>query len=712
MADPQLTLSLDGDKKKPEIPGLVGLITERFKRAEDDRSVVENRWLKAYRAYRGEYDPMTMGRLNSDPEASKVYVKITKTKVVAAYGQIIDVLFGSEKFPITIEPTDNPVGIEEFAHMTPGGGGAPPAQPQDVYGYEGDGKSLPPGATSQSLLGGLEDKPQYQGIDWQAGPALDKSRQIQINPAAEAARNMQKVIYDQLDESHAQSALRYSTFEMVMLGTGIMKGPFNYTKTYHNWEKDGESGTRSYKPITKTVPRLEPVSVWNFYPDPAATSIEDCAWTVQRHRLTRSQMRDLMRRPLFNKAAIRAALSNQPNYHKKDFENVIRPTDSTQNDNTRYEVLEYWGVVDRFILDELGLKTDKLDPLDEVQINAWICGEEILRVVLNPFTPNRIPYFACPYEIDQYSIWGVSLPENMEDSQAVMNGHARMAIDNLRFAGNLVFDIDENALVPGQDYKIYAGKIFKRASGQPGQAVHGIKFPNTATENLAMFDKFRQLADEETGIPSYSHGSTGVMSTTRTASGMSMLMGAAALNVKTVIKNVDDFLLRPLGESMFQWNMQFNEDEIEIRGDLEVKARGTASLMQKEVRSQRLMMLLNVASNPQVAPFVKMHTVLKDLAYSLDMDPDKLIATPEEAMLYAETVGKQNAIRGGSEAGAPSGPPGVGGTGSAPAGSNPTDTQGSGAGTIGTGSVPKPGESGFSAAGTGAQGAGAGSAQA
>ena len=40
-----------------------------------------------------------------------------------------------------------------------------------------------------------------------------------------------------------------------------------------------------------------------------------------------------------------------------------------------------------------------------------------------------------------------------------------------------------------------------------------------------MFDKFRQLADEATGIPSYSHGATGVQSTTRTASGMSMLMG-------------------------------------------------------------------------------------------------------------------------------------------------------------------------------------------
>ena len=94
--------------------------------------------------------------------------------------------------------------------------------------------------------------------------------------------------------------------------------------------------------------------------------------------------------------------------------------------------------------------------------------------------------------------------------------------------------------------------------------------------------EFRQLADESTGIPSYSHGQTGIQSTTRTASGMSMLMGAAALNIKTVIKNIDDYLLRPLGETLFHWNMQFNKDIPEIQGDLDVKARGTSSLMQKK----------------------------------------------------------------------------------------------------------------------------------
>jgi len=258
-------------------------------------------------------------------------------------------------------------------------------------------------------------------------------------------------------------------------------------------------------------------------------------------------------------------------------------------------------------------------------------------------------------------------------------------------------------LVPGQDMSVYPGKIFRRQSGQTGQAIHGLKFPNTANENLMMFDKFRQLADESTGIPSYSHGQTGIQSTTRTAAGMSMLLGAAALNIKTVIKNIDDYLLRPLGESLFSWNMQFNKDSKKIRGDLVIKARGTSSLMQKEVRSQRLMTFMQVASNPALAPFVKFHTILKEVAKSMDIDPDQVINDPEKAALYMKMMGGQNENQPTGNTG---GIPGMGSVGGVPTGANPNDPTGVGGGNIGVGSVPTAGEAQFSSPNSSPQGTG------
>ena len=63
----------------------------------------------------------------------------------------------------------------------------------------------------------------------------------------------------------------------------------------------------------------------------------------------------------------------------------------------------------------------------------------------------------------------------MEDAQLLMNGHVRMAIDNLALAGNLVFDVDEASLVPGQNMDIFPGKIFRRQSGVTGTAINGLK---------------------------------------------------------------------------------------------------------------------------------------------------------------------------------------------------------------------------------------------
>jgi len=246
--------------------------------------------------------------------------------------------------------------------------------------------------------------------------------------------------------------------------------------------------------------------------------------------------------------------------------------------------------------------------------------------------------------------------------------------------------------------EIYPGKIFRRQAGMPGQSIYGLKFPNTAPENMMMFDRFRQLADEQTGIPSYSHGQTGVQSMTRTASGMSMLLGAASLNIKTVIKNLDDFLLKPLGESYFQWNMQFFEGEIDVVGDLEVKATGTNSLMQKEVRSQRLTMFLQTAQNPTIAPFVKVSKLVSELAYSLDLDPDEILNDPEEAAMMAQIIGMQNAQQNTGEETQPNSqqPAGMGAAGGVPQGPQDLGVTGTGGGNIGIGNVPVAGESSFS----------------
>ncbi len=666
-----------------ELLGIVGYVKDKFQSAEDGRYTHEQRWLKAYKNFRGIYDSTTQYR---DSERSRVFLRITKTKVLAAFGQITDILFANKKFPIVVEPTPVPEGVAEFAHMkTP----LDEAQkPLDPYGFPGDGRQVQPG--SMDFLGGLQEK--YEGTPIAEGPA--KLGEPQISPAQEAALNMEKEIHDQLTDTGAVNVLRTAIFEQILLGTGVIKGPMLKNKRLHRWSRN-ELGERQYMPSEMLCPEIESVSCWDFFPDPSAVKSEDCEYVIQRHRMNRQQLRNLANYPYFNLEAIDNVIAKGPNYEDKYYEDTIRDDETEPNYNkNRYEVLEYWGIMDKSFIDGAGGLIDQdVSSMDQLQVNVWVCGTEVIRFVLNPFTPARIPFHVFPYEINPYQIFGTGVPENMEDAQLLMNGHMRMAIDNLALAGNLVFDVDEASLVPGQNMDIFPGKIFRRQSGVTGTAINGLKFPNTAPENIQMYQLSRQLADEETGIPSIMHGQTGVSGTGRTAAGLSMLMGGANLSMKTVIKNIDDYLLKPLGEAYFQWNMQFNDDSPDIVGDLEIKPRGTAAVMQKEVRSQRLTALLQTATNPMLAPFVKIPNLIRELAIAQDIDPDSLVNDENQAKIFAEILRGLNELQ---QAETPNQQPnsmaGTGGMGQAP-----TDggVQGVGAGDIGVGATPVAGESGF-----------------
>ena len=188
------------------VPGLVAHVKRKFTSAEDGKNEDESRWLKAYKNYRGIFDSTTQFRSS---EKSKVFVKITKVKVLSAYGQIADILFANSKFPLSVESTPVPEGIAKFAHLqTP----QSPPPVSDPYGFKGDGKILEPGAMEatepNSFLGGMAGK--FTGANLQEGAA--KMGEPQINPAQETARKMEKMIHDQLLDTSAVNVLRHSFF--------------------------------------------------------------------------------------------------------------------------------------------------------------------------------------------------------------------------------------------------------------------------------------------------------------------------------------------------------------------------------------------------------------------------------------------------------------------------------------------------------------------
>ena len=194
-----------------------------------------------------------------------------------------------------------------------------------------------------------------------------------------------------------------------------MKGPFATNKEYPRWDDEG-----NYDPVIKTVPSTSNVSIWDFYPDPDAANMDEAEYIIERHKMSRSQLRALKGRPFFRDNSIDNAIRLGESYEKKWWEQVMED-DEQGSKAERYEVKEFWGFVDREILEDHDLKIPReLKDAEQVNVNLWACNGQIIRMVMNPFKPALIPYYAMPYEINPYSFFGVGIAENMDDTQTCL----------------------------------------------------------------------------------------------------------------------------------------------------------------------------------------------------------------------------------------------------------------------------------------------------
>jgi hypothetical protein len=113
--------------------------------------------------------------------------------------------------------------------------------------------------------------------------------------------------------------------------------------------------------------------------------------------------------------------------------------------------------------------------------------------------------------------------------------------------------------------------------------------------------------------------------------------------------------------------------------------------MRNEIRSQKLMQVLQMGANPAMAPMIKFDYILREIAASLDLDEDKIVNDPREAAIQAELMKmyQETMPQASQEA--------TGATQQGQEGSPTPDNQaGVGAGAIGPGNAPEPGAEGFS----------------
>ena len=590
-----------------------------FQEYKDARKETENEWLKDLRQYQGIYEPEVLARLNAaSGSRSKVYVGLTRTKVMAAYSRIIDLLFQHGDVFFSVDPTPIPQ-IDPLKAM----------QMRQM-------------AMEQIMMASGQDPMMNQDLvaarmEELEGEFLELEKEIAKN----AAESMTVDIKDQLIETNAEMKLKEAFLEACIFGSGAVKAGTVRIDKKQSYSKmlNPETGEQNFGlSIVETVaPDVESVSIFDLYPDPYCTTLDDCDGLFRRHVLTRRQMRDLADLPQFDAEMVKYLLKihRNGNHTEEDHETTRRRIAgiNENSESNRFVVMEYWGTIDGYDLEEHGIELEEGSDLsDDYSACVWICDGKVLKVMLNPINGYKIPYHIFPYERSPHQFWGTGVPRMMRDSQGTMNTATRIWLDNMALSSGPMVEVNTDLLAAGEDpTDIHPWRVFLREGGDGSMpAVRWYQPVANANGLNQIVEIFRRFADETTSLPSYTHGEQ-TQGLNKTATGMSMLMGAANIALKSTIKNIDDFLIEPMIEALFHFNMEFGTNE-KSKGDLRIVARGSTALVQKEVQSQRLLQFLSlIGEDPNGA--VKRTQLLRDIAQSMDIDPDEIIKTEEQLAL-------------------------------------------------------------------------------
>ena len=191
------------------------------------------------------------------------------------------------------------------------------------------------------------------------------------------------------------------------------------------------------------MPEMEAVSIFDLYPDPHATSVDDMRDIFRRHIISRAEFNALKDYPGFNVDLINECIEMNPEgnhdeaQHEVDRRNIANVNDSNTN-TEKFEVLEFWGSLNGHDLEDAGVEFGEDDDLSmEYDANIWMVSGKVIKAQLNPLPGGVIPYFIFPYEKNPHAFWGTGVPRMMRDSQATMNAATRIYLDNVALSSGV-----------------------------------------------------------------------------------------------------------------------------------------------------------------------------------------------------------------------------------------------------------------------------------
>jgi len=591
---------------------LVSYIKGQFEIFRNHRNTVNGwseRLLVALRTFNGQYDATKLQQIRMWG-GSEVYARVIAQKCRAASSLLRDIYLAQEK-TWAIRPPSNPeipAGVIQAITQL--------MQQEAALVSQQLGKQPSPSDTQKRkdlLMQSAEDAAKRK--------------------AAEQARISEDKIEDILRAGGFYTALAEFIIDLPLFPFACVKGPVVKVIPTVTWPPNGGAPTVVQKP-TLTWNRVSPFDLWF---TPGVSDIEN-ANTIEKLRITRAELNDLLDLPGYNQEEIRAVLDEYgrgglyDNWDTTDAERAVLESreNPAWNRSMMLSMMEFNGNIQGRILQDYGLAVP--DELRDYHVQVWCVGSHVIKCHLSPSPRQRNPYFITSYEKTPGSPIGNSLVDLLNDVQESANATLRALINNLSISSGPQVVVEDDRITPGQDNdNLYPWKRWHtRSDPVANNGKPPVNFFMPTSNSAALMQVYKDLieiADEISAIPKYIGGSGASGGAGRTASGLAMLMGNASKILQTVSANIDRDVMEPCLMQLTDLIMLTDTTGL-LTGEEKISVQGVTVAIQRETVRQRQIEFLQATNNPTDMKIMGLKgrgVLLRNVSNTLAVDGENVV---------------------------------------------------------------------------------------
>ncbi|RKZ99415.1 MAG: hypothetical protein DRQ47_11100 [Gammaproteobacteria bacterium] len=224
----------------------------------------------------------------------------------------------------------------------------------------------------------------------------------------------------------------------------------------------------------------------------------------------------------------------------------------TDKPRKKFVAYEYWGYWD---IDGSGL----VKPI----VSTWV-GEVMIRLEMNPFPDQKLPFIKVQYLPVRRKIYGEPDGELLEDNQKIIGAVTRGMIDVMGRSANGQTGSRKDALDVTNKRKYDRGLDYEfNSSVDPKQAFHMHVFPEIPRSAEFMLNTQNAEAESLTGVKAFHSGISG-QALGDTATGIRSALDATSKRELGILRRLAEGV-KQIGRKMISMNGEFLSEEEVIR---------------------------------------------------------------------------------------------------------------------------------------------------